>query len=136
MKGLTIGQVAKAANVNMETVKFYERKELITKPSRSESGYRIYSEIALEEIAFIKQAQEIGFTLQEIKQLRSLLQDDDYFPAEEMYAYASTKVKEIEQKIARLESFKSLLEQVTKLPEESLPLSKGQCPVLKNWVKG
>lgn len=136
MKGLTIGQVAKAANVNMETVKFYERKELITKPPRSASGYRIYTESVLEEIAFIKQAQEIGFTLQEIKQLRSLLQNDDYFPVEDMYAYANAKVKEIEQEIARLESFKAMLEQVTKLPKEALPLSKGQCPVLKNWVKG
>ncbi|RIX50167.1 MerR family transcriptional regulator [Paenibacillus nanensis] len=136
MKGLTIGQVAKAANVNMETVKFYERKELISKPPRTQSGYRIYPENVLDEIAFIKQAQEIGFTLLEIKQLRSILRDDDHFPAEEMYAYAKAKVKEMEQKIARLERFKTMLEQVTKLPEEALPLSKGNCPILKTWMRG
>lgn len=136
MKGLTIGQIAKAANVNVETVKFYERKELISKPPRTQSGYRIYSENVLDEIAFIKQAQEIGFTLLEIKQLRSILHDDDDFPAEEMYAYAKAKVKEMEQKIARLERFKTTLEQVTKLPKEALPLSKSNCPILTIWMKG
>lgn len=131
MKRLTIGQVAEAANVNLETVKYYEKRELLPKPARSESGYRLYTKSAIDDIRFIKRAQHIGFTLNEIKQLLALIRQDSYFPAEEMRAYAVAKIDEINAKITRLESFKTLLEQVIERPAHADPYSKPNCPVLK-----
>ena len=58
MKFYTIGQVAKQANVNIETVRYYERKNLIPEPPRTESGYRQYTSEAIQKILFIKLAKE------------------------------------------------------------------------------
>ena len=66
---LTIGQVAKAAGVNVETVRYYERRGLLTPSSRTDSGYRQYSDDDLWRLAFIRRAQQFGFTLAEIADL-------------------------------------------------------------------
>ncbi|WP_159881703.1 heavy metal-responsive transcriptional regulator [Paenibacillus puerhi] len=130
MKGLTISQVARASKVNVETVKYYERRGLLAKPDRNESGYRMFPESAVDDVIFIKKAQSIGFTLNEIRHLLALFNQQDYYPSKEMYTFATAKVNEIEERIAQLESFKSLLEQVTLMPVQSLPLPKQECPVL------
>ena len=73
---MTIGKVAGEAGVGVETVRFYERKGLIRKPRRpSNGGYRTYPSDAVERILFIRQAQELGFSLREIKELLSLQAD-------------------------------------------------------------
>ncbi|MEX2603214.1 MAG: MerR family transcriptional regulator, partial [Gracilimonas sp.] len=64
-----IGEVAKRANVNKETVRYYEKRKLIPKPDRRRSGYRIFTQRHIDQIRFIKRAQELGFTLSEIKEL-------------------------------------------------------------------
>lgn len=136
MNGWTIGQVAKAANVNLETVKYYERRELLSKPARSESGYRLYSKSVVEDIRLIKKAQEIGFTLNEIKLFLPLVKEEESsFPAEEMQALAVAKIAEINDKITRLASFKSLLEQAVERSAHSGALSKPNCPVLNKLRK-
>ncbi len=62
---LTIGRLAKAANVNIETIRYYQRKELIIEPE----NFRHYSSVIIDRIRFIKRAQQLGFSLVEIKQL-------------------------------------------------------------------
>lgn len=136
MNGLTISQLAKTSNVNVETIKYYERRELLSKPDRTEAGYRMFSETAVDDVNFIKKAQGLGFTLNEIKHLLALVREEDYYPTKEMYKFATTKIKEIEEKIAQLENFKSLLEQATVQQPHSLPLQKQECPVLKKIIKG
>ena len=69
---MTIGRVANAAAVSIDTIRFYERQGLIAKPRRSFSGYRIYSEEILDRLRFIGDAKRLGFTLKEIKELLSL----------------------------------------------------------------
>ncbi|GKU78896.1 MerR family transcriptional regulator [Paenibacillus sp. L3-i20] len=136
MSGLTISQVAKASNVNIETVKYYERKGLISKPPRTESGYRMFPADTVEDIVMIKRAQAIGFTLKEIQQFLTIVKQETFYPTEEMYNFATLKVHEIENKISQLQSFKSMLEMVTKPANFSQPLPKDQCPVLKKLIKG
>ena len=76
MSNLTIGRVARAAGVNVETVRFYERKGLITQPQKpAGGGPRDYGNDAVERIRFIRQAQNIGFSLSEIAELLSLRSD-------------------------------------------------------------
>ncbi len=72
---LTIGKVARAAGVGVETVRFYERKGLIARPRRPQRGFRSYPAETVASIRFIRQAQELGFTLREIKDLLSLRAD-------------------------------------------------------------
>lgn len=67
-----IGELARSAGVNIQTIRFYERQALLPKPPRNASGYRSYDRSALERVTFIKRNQELGFTLTEIKQLIQL----------------------------------------------------------------
>lgn len=69
---MTIGQLAKEAGVNIETVRFYERCRLLTPSSRKSSGYRIYTPAELRRLRFIKQAQTWGFSLHEVEELLNL----------------------------------------------------------------
>jgi MerR family copper efflux transcriptional regulator len=105
---LTTGQLAKQAQVNIETVRYYERRGLIPEPPRRESGYRKYPQNTVIRIQFIKRAQELGFSLKEIHELLSLRLDPDT-PAIVIRNKAEAKVKDIEEKITSLESMKHAL---------------------------
>ena len=72
---LSIGQVARRAEVGVETVRFYEREGLLEEPPRRASGYRQYSEQVVKRIHFIKRAQQLGFSLKEITELLLLRVD-------------------------------------------------------------
>jgi DNA-binding transcriptional MerR regulator len=72
MKGLTIGEIAAQAEVHIETLRYYERRGLVERPPRSASNYRRYPEDAVRRVRFIKRAQELGFSLKDIKDLLSL----------------------------------------------------------------
>lgn len=67
-----IGELARTAGVNIQTIRFYERQALLPKPARNSSGYRSYEGKDVERVTFIKRNQELGFTLTEIKQLMQL----------------------------------------------------------------
>ena len=66
---LKIGQLARAAGVNVETIRYYERRGLLPEPPRTRSGYREYPESDVARLGFIRRAQELGFTLKEVKEL-------------------------------------------------------------------
>src|SRR5712691_5745325 len=72
---MTIGQVAKAAGVGVETIRFYERNKLIPQPKRSTTGYRAYDQQIAQRVRFIRRAQELGFSLAEVRQLLALRLD-------------------------------------------------------------
>ena len=69
---LTIGRLARAAGVNVETVRYYQRLGLVDEPAKPESGFRHYSADTLDRIVFIKRAQQLGFRLEEIRELLEL----------------------------------------------------------------
>jgi MerR family mercuric resistance operon transcriptional regulator len=69
---LTIGKLAKQANVTIETIRYYQRKGLLIKPNKPAIGYRLYPSAAITRIRFIKRAQQCGFALKEISELLSL----------------------------------------------------------------
>jgi DNA-binding transcriptional MerR regulator len=71
-KPLTIGKVAERAGVNIQTLRYYERVSLLPKPRRSGAGYRLYTEETIRIVSFVKRAQELGFTLREVKELLRL----------------------------------------------------------------
>ena len=74
---MTIGRLAREADVNVETVRYYENRGLLIRPAKPARGYRRYSESHLERLKFIRRAKDIGFSLQEIEELASLEQEPD-----------------------------------------------------------
>ncbi|MFQ6115301.1 MAG: MerR family transcriptional regulator, partial [bacterium] len=98
MKYLTISQLAKKAEVNIETLRYYERQGLIPEPIRTSAGYRQYSLDYVDRIHFIKRAKELGFTLREIDDLLTLRIDDET-TCDEVRERAEAKIMEIEKKI-------------------------------------
>ena len=75
MEYLTIGQLARQAHVNRETVRYYERRRLLLRPPRSISGYRVFSDDAVRRLRFIRHAKMLGFSLKEIRALLALRVD-------------------------------------------------------------
>ena len=71
-KARTIGVLSKDAGVNLETIRYYERIGLIPEPARSASGYRLYGDEAARRLAFIRRGRELGFTIEEIRNLLQL----------------------------------------------------------------
>jgi MerR family mercuric resistance operon transcriptional regulator/MerR family gold-responsive transcriptional activator of gol and ges genes len=69
---LTIGKLAKAAGVNIQTIRYYERRKLLWAKAKNQSGYRLYNDESLRKLRFIKNAQMLGFTLREIDELLNL----------------------------------------------------------------
>src|SRR6266849_3904352 len=124
---LKIGEVAERGGVNLQTIRYYEREKLLPEPPRLSSGYRVYPDDTVRRIRFIKRAQEIGFTLAEIRELLAIRIDVDRDSAE-VRALAQTKISDIEQKIQTLHRMKEALGRITERCSGCGPAS--ECPIL------
>jgi MerR family mercuric resistance operon transcriptional regulator len=120
---LTIGKLAAAADVGVETVRFYQRKGLLAVPARS-AGVRTYGDDAIRRLRFIRHAQAAGFTLAEIKELLTLDAGEDRSRAR---ALAQTRIAALEAKIVDLERARSSLLRLAKACSEG---TSGPCPIL------
>lgn len=107
---LRTGQVAERAGVNVETLRYYERRGLIAPPSRSLGGHRIYPDETVSLLAVIKSAQRLGFTLDEVAEL--LEAGGRRHPSRDLQTRAAAKVAEIEQKMTDLATIRASLQQV------------------------
>lgn len=107
MAAMTIGAVARAAGVGVETVRYYERSGLLPPPARSAAGYRQYEPDAVRRIAALKRAQRLGFTLVEAAELLALAEGPA--PCAGVEHRARDKVARIEEKIAALAAVKETL---------------------------
>jgi MerR family transcriptional regulator, copper efflux regulator len=129
MDGLTIGEVAKRAKVHVETLRYYERRGLLLKPPRSLSNYRLYPEGAVQRVRFIKRAQELGFSLKDIKELLSLRGAPEA-ECGEIRAHAEAEIKDIDEKIDSLMAMKSALSTLVAECSGQGPLT--ECPILES----
>lgn len=107
--GLTIGAFAKAAGVNVETIRFYQRKGLLPEPDKPYGGIRRYGEGDVARVRFVKSAQRLGFSLDEIAELLRL---DDGTHCDEARALAERKLKDAREKLADLRRIESVLANV------------------------
>src|SRR5258708_7624372 len=108
MTFLRTGELARLAKVNVETLRFYEGKGLLPEPPRRPSGYRAYSGDAVGVVGFIKRAQELGFSLREIKELLAL-REVPRATCADMMKRARRKIEEIDAKIGDLRAMRSAL---------------------------
>lgn len=122
---LTIGILAKRSGVNVETIRYYQRRHLLHEPSRPRSGYRQYSSETVRRVRFIKRAQTLGFTLEEINGLLGL---DEKRACLETRDIAAQKLTLIEQKISDLLRMKRALSRLLRACDAA---SAGEpCPII------
>jgi Hg(II)-responsive transcriptional regulator len=125
---LTIGQVATAAAVNIQTIRYYERRGLFAAPRRTPSGYRQYAEEAVDRLRFIKHAQELGFSLKEIQELLGLrVRHGAACDAVELKT--RKKIELVQQKIRDLQRMKRTLERLAAACTARQPTE--ECPMLE-----
>lgn len=105
---MTIGELARRAGVNVQTVRYYERRGLLAEPHRTPSGYRQYTDATLDRLRFIKRAQELGFTLSEIEELL-VLRLDPRTTAAQVKARAEAKIEDVDRRIHDLERIRHAL---------------------------
>jgi len=128
MKPLSIGEVARLTGVGVETVRFYERADLISEPLRRSSGYRQYSRDVVPRIKFIKRARELGFSLSEIRELFSLRVDPDT-TCSEVRQRVEKKISQIDDKIDDLRKMQHALGHLKRACDSNSPTAT-ECPFL------
>lgn len=133
MTRFTIGKLARASGVGVETVRFYERKGLITRPL-AQAGYRTYAGEDARRIRFIKRAQELGFTLKQIKGLLELNAAPRSTCAD-VKRHTDAKLEEVEQKIRDLRKMKRSLKTLSNACGESKK-AVANCRVLNCFEPG
>ena len=121
------GEIATSAGVNVQTLRFYERRGLLKAPARRSSGYREYPAEAAQIVRFIKRAQELGFTLDEVHDLLRL-RDNRSTSCAKTRTIASTKIKAIDDKIRQLRAMKQAL---ATLVETCGDQASRSCPIIE-----
>ena len=129
MKPFTIGHLAREAGINLETVRYYEREGILPKAPRGPSGYRLFPADAVRRLKFIKRAQELGFSLKEIRELLALRVSPRTTSAE-IRKRAEAKIVDIQGKITSLESMSRTLRKLAESCAGCGPLS--ECPILES----
>ena len=129
MEGLSVGELARRAGVNLQTIHYYERRALLPKPPRTASNYRVYPRDAVRRVRFIKHAQELGFMLEEIKELISL-RATPRACCNDVRERAERKAKQIDDKIRSLKAMRKALAAL--IAEcSSGEDSVSECPILE-----
>ncbi len=127
MNGMTIGKLAKEAGVSNDTVRFYERCGLIEAPPRSVSNYRLYPEEDTARLRFIRRAKDLGFSLNEIKELLFLRYNSKTTKAD-IKQRVEAKTRDIRRRIQDLSRILTALEHLTESCDGHGPVS--ECPIL------
>lgn len=128
--GFSIGQVAKAAGVNVETVRFYERENLIKQPAKPTIGMRRYASEVVMRIRFIKHAQALGFTLQETRELLALRTGDAEVCAAMRY-HVEVKLHSVQEKIKSLQGLETVLANLIEECKSGDARQRHSCPILQ-----
>jgi MerR family copper efflux transcriptional regulator len=127
-RSLTIGTVAKRVGVAIDTIRFYEREGLLPEPERRASGYRSYGDGAIAQLRFIRRAKQLGFTLEEIRELLALSADRQR-GVKAVKKRAQQRLAVIEQRIVDLQRVRDGLAQLVETcPGHGAP---EQCPILR-----
>lgn len=126
--GLTIGELAKMAGVHVQTVRYYERRNLLQSAARKASGYRMYDDDALKRLRFIKNAQALGFTLREVNELLNL-RVSSVSRCGTMQVKAQAKLRQVEAKTRDLLVLSRALKRLIRSCLAGQPTE--HCPILQ-----
>lgn len=122
---------AEKSGVNKETIRYYEKKLLLKEPSRTNAGYRIYSDDDIKRVKFIKRLQDLGFSLSEIYKLLGVV-DNDEVRCKNIFEFVSKKELEIQEQIADLKRIESMLKDLkSRCPDQK---AIHQCPIIESLI--
>ncbi|MBN22433.1 MAG: hypothetical protein CL678_14210 [Bdellovibrionaceae bacterium] len=124
----TAGRLAKAAGVNIQTVRFYDREGILVPKSRTDAGYRLYDQEGLKRLSFIQQAKDLGFTLAEIKELLGL-RIRSVQCCDRVQKKTEKKLEDIQTKIRQLKKLEKTLKQLVQNCKDRV--ISDQCPILE-----
>ena len=126
MKSLSIGSLAEKTGVHIETIRYYEREDILPKAIRSESGRRLYDEGDVRRLNFIHKCRSLGFSLKEIISLKSLVDTGDY-TCRQVHDLTLVHTKEISEKISDLRKMEQvLIEMAEHCSQGNVP----ECPII------
>ena len=127
---LRIGEIARRAGVTIDTVRYYERRRLLTRAPRTNGGFRLFAPEAIKRILFIKQAQEMGFSLDEIRDL--LANGGGRAECQRVHDLLQSKLAELDERMNRMKSFRRTLSRHLTACEEELLAhgAEASCPVV------
>lgn len=133
---LQIGEVAAHSGVTVQALRYYERRGLLSPRARRASGYREYEPDVVQLVRFVKQAQELGFTLDEIDELirlRTQVSERERGARDEVRAAVTTKIADVESRIARLESIRATLAELLAICDRMCVdgSSPSDCPIFE-----
>ena len=133
-QGIQIGKVAEQTGLSIDTIRFYQKIGLVKQPARSEGGFRLFNETEIRDLVFIQKAQELGFSLVEIKQLSVLNQQHDH-ACSQVQDLLTTKLRDVRQKVDHLLRLEGELKRALRKCNRDLRSNRGSqhedcCPVL------
>ncbi len=128
---MNIGEAAKISGVNAKLIRHYESIGIIPKASRTDSGYRVYSDNDVHTLSFVRRARSLGFSMKEIKKLVGLWRNRSRASAD-VKALAQSHIKELEDKISELEAMRDTLKHLAKNCHGD---SRPNCPILDDLEK-
>ncbi len=133
-QAVKIGAAAKETGLSVDTIRFYEKEGLLKRSNRTEGGFRLFVQRDIDALKFIRKAQELGFSLQEVRELL-FLQGDGIESCEHVRELLEHKVASVQGKIEELQKLRRSLDhalrQCEQVVEDTGPTHKGGCPVLK-----
>lgn len=125
---MMIGKVAGLTGCNVETIRFYEKERLLPAPERTEGGHRLYTTIMVDRLVFIRRCRELGFKMNEIRQLLSLV-DREQVSCERVKAMADAHLEDVRAKIADLRKMERTLRELSdQCPGGEIP----DCPIVES----
>ncbi|SUW62002.1 Zn(II)-responsive regulator of zntA [Buttiauxella agrestis] len=107
-----IGELAKLADVTPDTIRYYEKQQMMAHEVRTEGGFRLYSESDLQRLKFIRYAKQLGFTLETISELLSIRVDPEHHTCQESKSIVQSRLLEVESKIKELQHMKRSLQRL------------------------
>lgn len=126
MNSVTIGTLARSAGVGVETVRYYQRRGLLPESASRKGAFRVYGDAELARLRFIRRAQTLGFSLDEIADLLALDHESD---RENARALAKSKIASVEERIRQLEDVRNALQELVNCCEHTE--APAPCPILR-----
>ncbi|MEO8281638.1 MAG: Cu(I)-responsive transcriptional regulator [Ideonella sp.] len=131
MTAINIGEAAKATGVSAKMIRHYESVELFTPAHRTEAGYRQYADKDLHTLRFIRRARDLGFSIEQIRELLALWQDRKR-PSRQVKAFAQAHLQELEQKLSELQAMKASLEHLVHCCHGD---DRPECPIIDSLAR-
>ncbi|MDX6039987.1 Zn(2+)-responsive transcriptional regulator [Scandinavium lactucae] len=107
-----IGELAKLAGVTPDTIRYYEKQQMMDNPARTEGGFRLYTDSDLQRLRFIRHGSQLGFTLEAIRELLSIRVDPESHTCQESKSIVQARLSEVEARISQLETMRKSLQRL------------------------